>query len=89
MPTGPTGTPNIAARDATLALLARRAAGATVCPSEVARLLGGAEWRGAMTEVHAAVDRLVAEGVVRLSWKGAALDMRDGPYRIGAAGCDA
>ena len=35
-----------------------------------------------MPIVHAAVDRLVAEGVVRLSWKGEPLDARAGPYRI-------
>ena len=76
------------AHAATLALLAARAPGATVCPSEVARALAkdGEDWRGEMVAVHAAVDRLVAEGQVRLSWKGAALPMRDGPYRIGRAG---
>lgn len=76
------------ARAATLALLDARAPGATVCPSEVARVLtaGGAEWRGAMPVVHAAVDAMVAEGVVRLSWKGAAVPGRAGPYRIGRGG---
>ncbi|UUL81308.1 DUF3253 domain-containing protein [Sphingomonas qomolangmaensis] len=77
-----------ASRAATLALLARRAPGATICPSEVARALAAAtgdaaDWRGAMPAVHAAVDRLVAEGAVRLSWKGEALASRRGPYRIG------
>jgi hypothetical protein len=75
------------AREATLALLAGRAADATLCPSEVARALaaaaGEADWRGAMPAVHAAVDVLAAEGRVRLSWKGAAMPVRDGPYRIG------
>jgi hypothetical protein len=75
------------AQDATLALLAKRAADATICPSEVARVLaaaaGEADWRGAMPAVHAAVDALVAEGLVRLSWKGAAMPVREGPYRIG------
>ncbi|MBV8686735.1 MAG: DUF3253 domain-containing protein [Alphaproteobacteria bacterium] len=75
------------ARAATLALLAARAAGATLCPSEVARALaaaaGKADWRGEMPAVHAAVDRLAAEGLVRLSWKGAAKARREGPYRIG------
>lgn len=74
------------ARAAALRLLAARAPAATVCPSEVARALAtadGTDWRGAMAQVHAAVDRLVDEGAVRLSWKGAALAARDGPYRIG------
>jgi hypothetical protein len=76
-----------APRAAALALLAARAPGATVCPSEVARALAAAagitDWRGEMQAVHAAVDGLVAEGEVRLSWKGAALAVRAGPYRIG------
>jgi len=75
------------AREATLALLDGRAADARICPSEVARALaaaaGEADWRGAMPAVHAAVDAMVAEGLVRLSWKGAAMPVRDGPYRIG------
>lgn len=73
------------AREATLALLAARAPGATICPSEVARAIAGdgEAWREAMPTVHAAVDTLVAEGRVRLSWKGEPLDARAGPYRIG------
>lgn len=71
---------------AVLALLAGRAAGATVCPSEVARALaraaGEPDWRATMPVVHAAIDRLVAEGAVRLSWQGRALPSRSGPYRI-------
>lgn len=72
------------ARAAAMALLAARAPGATVCPSEVARVVAdGADWRAAMPVVHAAVDGLVADGAVRLSWKGAAMAARAGPYRIG------
>lgn len=75
---------------AILALLAERAPGATVCPSEVARALtdgpGPSDWRRAMPEVHAAVDALAAGGSIRLSWKGASLEARSGPYRIGRAG---
>ena len=73
---------------ATLALLARREEGSTVCPSEVARALataaGTADWRGAMPAVHAAIDRMVEGGLVRLSWKGEVMAARDGPYRIGS-----
>ncbi len=76
------------ARDVTLALLAARVSQATVCPSEVARAMVGAEgatasWRDRMPAVHAAVDRLVMEKLVRLSWKGKPLTARVGPYRIG------
>lgn len=79
------------ARAATLAMLAARATGATVCPSEVARGLAAAagtdtataDWRDAMPAVHAAVDGLLDEGLIVLSWKGQALATRAGPYRIG------
>ena len=74
----------------TLALLDRRGAGSTLCPSEVARAVaasaGKADWRGEMPSVHVAIDSMVAEGMVRLSWKGEARPVRDGPYRIGRAG---
>lgn len=74
--------------DAREATLAARAEGATVCPSEVARALTVAtgDWREAMPEVHAAVDELVREGRVQLSWKGRGLTERSGPYRIGRSG---
>ena len=75
------------ARAATQALLDARAPGATICPSEVARALatakGAADWRAEMPRVHAAVDTLMAEGRVRMSWKGEAKPARAGPYRIG------
>ena len=85
------------AREAALALLATRAPKATVCPSEVARVLAAAaclggltgDWRSAMPAVHAAVDQLLAERLVRLSWKGKGLTKRAGPYRIGRNAPDA
>ena len=84
------------ARDTTMALLAARASGATVCPSEVARAMVAAadgeealkDWRAAMPIVHTAVDQLVSEGLVRLSWKGKVLKTRAGPYRIGSGASD-
>lgn len=72
------------ARQAALALLAQRASGGTICPSEVARALA-VDWRGTMPIVHAAIDAMVAQGIVRLSWKGRVLARRDGPYRIARA----
>lgn len=76
-------------RGATLALLARRAPGATLCPSEVARAIaaasGAPDWRGSMPEVHAEIGRMAAEGLVRLSWKGVERRVGEGPYRIGRA----
>ena len=84
------------AREATLALLAARAAEATLCPSEVARALAAADggkapavdWRDVMPVVHAAIDLLLSEQLVRLSWKGRALEARAGPYRIGRGARD-
>ena len=85
------------ARAATLVLLADRAPAATICPSEVARALvaeddaasAGAGWRDAMPVVHAAIDQMVAEGLIRLSWKGEALATRAGPYRIAGVSSEA
>ncbi|MGA0546846.1 DUF3253 domain-containing protein [Brevundimonas sp. VNH65] len=42
----------------------------------------GSDWRAVMPEVHAEVDAMAAEGLVRLSWKGRMLPSRAGPYRI-------
>lgn len=78
-----------AVRAAILALLAERAPETTICPSEVARKTvtatsadTAADWRIAMPIVHAAVDQLVDQGMVQLSWKGRPLLERAGPYRI-------
>lgn len=76
-------------QDAILALFARRAPGATICPSEAARMLAGpqGDWRSQMDVVHAAADALAQEGAIALSWKGAPVpsgptQKRRGPYRI-------
>lgn len=65
-------------------LLAERGQGKTLCPSEVARRLAGdgGDWRDWMADVHAAVDRLVANEEVVLSWQGQRMPRRAGPYRI-------
>ena len=65
-------------------LLAERAPGATICPSEAARRIAGpqGDWRTAMEAVHAATDTLAASGTIALSWKGAPMQKRRGPYRI-------
>ena len=71
------------AGEAILTLLASRSPNATICPSEVARALSAeGEWRAEMPAVHSAVDRLVGEGAIRLSWKGREMPSREGPYRI-------
>ncbi|WP_133030868.1 DUF3253 domain-containing protein [Sphingomonas sp. PP-CE-1G-424] len=74
-------------KTATLSLLERRAPGATICPSEVARSIAQ-DWRSAMPKVHEAIDELVSDGLVQLSWKGRPLAKRSGPYRIRNRGND-
>lgn len=72
------------AEEAILTLLSERAEGATICPSEAARRVAGqgGDWRSAMEAVHAAADALSARGAIGLSWKGAEMQKRRGPYRI-------
>lgn len=74
------------ARAVTLALLAKRSAEASICPSEVARALaadaGREDWRAEMAKVHAAVEQLTMDKLVRLSWQGAPRMAGEGPYRI-------
>ena len=74
----------------TLAFLGNRAPETSICPSEVARALlpasgkydAAMDWRNAMPTVHAAIDQLLTEKLIRLSWKGQELEARAGPYRI-------
>jgi len=69
---------------AILTLLAERAQGATICPSEAARRFAGPEgdWRAKMDTIHLTADTLVAAGTTCLSWKGEPMQKRRGPYRI-------
>lgn len=73
-----------AAEAAIRALLADRAPGATICPSEAARRLAGpqGDWRAELAAVHAAVDIMIAQGTIALSWRGEPKQKRRGPYRI-------
>ena len=73
-----------AAEGAILTLLAERAAGATICPSEAARRLAApdGDWRAQMDAVHAATDLLAEQGKITLSWRGTPMQKRRGPYRI-------
>jgi len=69
-------------------LLDQRARGATICPSEAARLVGGDEWRELMEPARRAARRLVAQGVVDITQKGTVVDPSSakGPIRIRRAG---
>ena len=56
----------------------------SICPSEVARDLGGATWRALMPAVREAAADLVDEGCVRVTRGGCDVDARNpgGPVRI-------
>lgn len=65
-------------------LLAARAATATICPSEVARGLGGDSWQELMEPTRQAARRLVAAGEVVITQQGRVVDPSTarGPIRI-------
>ena len=55
-------------------LLSRRAADATICPSEAARAVGGEDWRDLMEPARRAARRLVAAGEVEITQAGHVVD---------------
>jgi len=65
-------------------LLAARARGATICPSEAARAVGGDDWRPLMERARAAARRLVARGEVEITQGGRVVDpsTAKGPLRV-------
>ena len=67
-----------------LELLAQRARGATICPSEAARAVGGEQWRPLMEPARAAARRLVARGEVEITQGGHVVDgsTAKGPIRV-------
>ena len=72
-------------------LLGRRAAGATICPSEAARAVGGADpddWRPLMPAARAAAGRLAGAGEVEVTQGGVVVDVATarGPVRVRRAG---
>lgn len=70
---------------AILDLLARRAASATICPSDAAREVGDDDsWRELMDPARAAAQRLVARGEVEITQGGHVVDLATakGPIRI-------
>ncbi|RJK93816.1 DUF2256 and DUF3253 domain-containing protein [Vallicoccus soli] len=78
---------DVALERALLDLLGRRAGGATVCPSEAARAVGGedeAAWRPLMEPARAAARRLVARGEVEVLQRGRVVDPSTarGPVRV-------
>jgi len=73
-----------ALEESILGLLAQRKAGATICPSEAARLVGGDGWRELMEPARRAARRLVSDGEVEITQQGKVVDpsTAKGPIRI-------
>ncbi len=67
-----------------LALLAERARGATICPSEVARQVAPDDFRPLMPLVREAARRLVAKGLLDITQGGRVVDASTakGPIRL-------
>lgn len=67
-----------------LDLLGARARGGSVCPSEAARAVDPAGWRGLMEPARAAARRLVAKGVAEITRSGKVVDpsAARGPIRV-------
>ncbi|MGA0122957.1 MAG: DUF3253 domain-containing protein [Gaiellales bacterium] len=65
-------------------LLAGRARTATICPSEAARAVGGADWRPLMEPARRAARRLVAAGDLEITQGGRVVDPSSakGPIRL-------
>ena len=70
--------------EAVVALLANRTGGATICPSEAARVVGGEQWHDLMEPARCAARRLVARGEVDIVQGGRVVDpsTAKGPIRI-------
>ena len=75
---------------ALLTLLAARAGGATVCPSEAARAVGGEDWRPPTEPARAAARRLVSAGAGLITQGGRVVDPSTarGPIRVRLARTD-
>jgi hypothetical protein len=69
---------------AILGLLAKRAGGATICPSEAARLVAPSDWEPLMEPARRAARRLVAQQKVVITQGGSVVDpsRAKGPIRI-------
>lgn len=81
MPTPPS---DAELRDGILDLLGHRSADVTICPSEVARGLGGEAWRDLMQPTRDAAAALAGDGVIEVVQGGKPVDVRTarGPVRL-------
>lgn len=67
-------------------LLRHRAEGATICPSEAARVVGGQQWRELMPLTREVAVGLSSQGIVEGRQGGRLIDLQDavGPVRLAA-----
>lgn len=67
-----------------LGLLSQRKHGATICPSEAARAVGGDDWRELMEPSRQAARRLVAQGRIEITQHSRVVDpsTAKGPIRL-------
>ena len=71
--------------EATVRALLRHRDGTTICPSDVARVVGGEHWRSRMDAVRAVADALAEAGAVVVTQRGEPVTATTakGPVRIG------
>ena len=76
---------------ATIRALLRKRDGKSICPSDVARVVGGEAWRNRMADVRAVAGELAGRGVLVVTQKGETVAVdASGPIRLnrGAAFAD-
>jgi hypothetical protein len=67
------------------ALLRHRQPDATICPSDAARVVSGGSGREAMDQARSVADELRAQGILRITQRGEAVELETtvGPIRLG------
>ncbi len=65
---------DLALERAIIDLLSKRAAGATICPSEAARAVDPSAWESLMDDTRRAANRLVAKGDIIMMQRGQVVD---------------
>ena len=70
---------------ATIHALLRKRGGTTICPSDVARVVGGDDWRDLMPRMREIADELAEAGTVVVTQRGEPVTATEakGPVRIG------
>jgi hypothetical protein len=80
---GPEGDRRVRLAATMRALLRHRKPAATICPSDAARVVGGAEWRDLMDAAREVAAELARDGVITVRQHGDEVDIAVGPVRLG------